>query len=358
MGVILIQREDIVTYGEVEIGAQIEVLPTQAQVHTTRQIRMRVTDEVTVGRVDLTIVVDIFHLELTYILSGVQRSGVCSTVRQYGLTGLVLVVAHLILALVDTVEHITVEHTYGVALHHDVHVRDTCTLEDTCLRTDLRQFVLVVREVDTYRVVELTHLVTPLHVQVNTLVLHVTDIDFRLAGVTCQCRPVRVDQHTRGLLQVPVEVHCQTLVECGCIETDVQHLRGLPLRVEVTQRGYTETGLHVRIVTGDAIEEGITRTILERPVVSTDVGVTGRTVASTQLEVIQILLRRLHELLVRHTPTQRDGGEGTPAVLLRELRRSVSTNRYRSQILALVRVVRTTEDTEHGGNTVHVATVA
>ena len=302
--IILIQCEDIVTYGEVEISAQIEVLPTQAQVHTTRQIRMRVTDEVTVGCVDLTIVVDIFHLELTYILSGIQRSGIGCTVRQYGLTGLVLVVTNIILALVDTVEHITVEHTYGIALHHDVHVRDTCALEDTCLRTDLRQFILVVREVDTYGVVEVTHLVAPLHVQVNTSVFHVTDIDFRLAGVTCQSRPVRVNQHTRGLLQVPVEVHGQTLVECGRIETDVQHLRGLPLRIEVTQRGYTETSLHVRVVTGDAIKEGVTRTILERPVVSTDVRVTGRTVAGTQLEVIQILLRRLHELLVRHTPTE------------------------------------------------------
>ena len=91
-------------------------------------------------------------------------------------------------------------------LHHDIHVGDTSTFEDTGFRTDLCQFVLIVRKVHANRVIYLANLVAPCQIQVNTLIFHVADIYFRLVCVTSQSRPVRIDQHIGGLLQVPVEV--------------------------------------------------------------------------------------------------------------------------------------------------------
>ena len=68
MRIILIMFIQVVTYREIKECTQIKTFPTNTKVHTSREVRMRITDNRTVIRVDLTIVVHIFHLELTYVL--------------------------------------------------------------------------------------------------------------------------------------------------------------------------------------------------------------------------------------------------------------------------------------------------
>ena len=86
---------------------------------------------------------------------------------------------------------------------------------------------------------------------------------------------------------------------------------------------------------------------MEGIVVGTDVGVTSRSVTGTQLEVVEPLLGRLHEGLIRHTPTQRGRGEVTPTVVRTKLRGGIATDRERSQVFAFIIVIRTGEETKH-----------
>ena len=185
---------------------------------------MRVTDKCTVISRNLTIVIYIFHLILTNIICGIQAGSIRSTIRQYRTTCIVLIIQDLFLALVDTIQHITVELTDRMVFHHNVHIRDTSSLKDTRICTDVGQNILIVRQVYANRIINLANLIVPVQVQVDTCILHVTNIYFRFTCATSQSRPVRIDQHIRSILDIIVKVRSQTLIQSGQVKTGIKHL--------------------------------------------------------------------------------------------------------------------------------------
>ena len=219
--------EEVITDGVIHIGTQIEVAPGQTDVDTSRQIGMRITNDGTVIYVDFAIAIHIFQLVATYPSGGIEIVLRGDTIRQYAIS------LHVLLALVDTIHHVAIEHTDRLPYGGDVHLTQTGRIEQIG-RTQTRHLIHIARDVGRDVVAELTHLVTPTDGEVDTTVLHVTDVDTRLGGITGQGGPVGRHQQVGSLLDIEVETGGQAVVESGQVEANVEHLRGLPLRVGIT----------------------------------------------------------------------------------------------------------------------------
>ena len=138
---------------------------------------MRVTDDRTVIHVDLAIAIHIFQFVATYPSGGIKVVLRRDTIGQYAIS------LHVILALVDTIHHVAIEHTYRLSHCRDVHLAQTGAVEEVG-RAQASHLVLVAREVSGDVVAKLTHLVAPTDGEIDTTVLHVTDVDTRLGGTT------------------------------------------------------------------------------------------------------------------------------------------------------------------------------
>ena len=66
MRIILIMFIQVVTYREIKECTQIKTFPTNTKVHTSREVRMRITDNRTVFRSNLSISVHVTNLITTY----------------------------------------------------------------------------------------------------------------------------------------------------------------------------------------------------------------------------------------------------------------------------------------------------
>lgn len=128
-----------------------------------------------------------------------------------------------------------------------------------------------------------------------------------------------VDEQVLGHLAVPVETEGQSVVEEAGIKAEVGLLGSLPRQIWVSQAGRCCTcGSLVGKVVIATEADG--RLIL---IATEDVDVTVASPGSTQLQERHSLRADgvLEEFLIADGPASRDRGEGTPAVVSRQLRR-------------------------------------
>ena len=94
--------------------------------------------------------------------------------------------------------------------------------------------VLVMREVQVNIPSPVTLAVAIVEREVPTGVLDVTEVDVGRTCLTGQAGVSRLDQHVGSLLVIPLECTTELTTSEGCVDTDVDHLVLLPLRVAVT----------------------------------------------------------------------------------------------------------------------------
>ena len=189
-GVVLILLVDVVADRVVQIGAQIPALPVQAEVETAGQVRMRITDDGTVVGIHLAVTVEVFPLEVTYMVFScrcyiviITRLATANKLNSVGYAVRQRVVQHVFLTGVDTVVNIAVEHTYGLALGSDSHLGDTGRVEQVG-SAQLGHLVLVPGSVGVDVVVHLADLVSPADGEVDTGVLDLALVRVRLGTGT------------------------------------------------------------------------------------------------------------------------------------------------------------------------------
>ena len=124
----------------------------------------------------------------------------------------------------------------------------------------------------------------------EALVGHVTHVGYTF-GITCGCRPGHTQKHVAGLLCIEVEFYVQT-VEDTDVDTQVPTLHGFPCQSVVGSLAYAEQG--VAVIASCTADQTL-------PVVVTYAGVTGCTVAQTDLCVGKPL-HVLEELFVFGVP--------------------------------------------------------
>ena len=136
-----------------------------------------------------------------------------------------------------------------------------------------------------------------------------------------------VPDQVAGLLVVVFEATVETSAEEGEVETDVEHCRAFPLQVGIGVVLCLDAVHRARgTVAVDVFERVGVQSVGGDGVVGTEAhGVTAHTVAEAQLELFEDVLV-LHKALLGDVPCCRDRGEGSPAVVFAEHRRTVAAD--------------------------------
>ena len=169
----------------------------------------------------------------------------------------------------------------------------------------------------------------------NTGVADRTDVRNHLSTTGNERELNLEEQILRGLL-IDIDATIDTATEESEVDTGVVLSRGLPLQVLVDDRRGTVTRA---VLVAIRIVDGVGERLLGVVILDT-VTVTGHTICETEFQVAKPV-EFLHERLLRDTPGCCCRGEGSPAVVLGELRTSITTDGSGQQVFALVTVVQT-----------------
>ena len=173
--------------------------------------------------------------------------------------------------------------------------------------------------------------------ELNTLIFCLTHITILV--VITRTASGELDQQILCGIQVGLNGTIQLSTEEGEIKTDVTGNGGLPFQIRI---GHCLRRCPVRT---DTIYPSCRAGAIGLYELSDrDVVITCSTIADAELQVVKPLLCALHEWLRRDTPCKCYRGEVTPAVFLRELRRSIGTECSAQKIAVLEVVVQTAEE--------------
>ena len=161
-----------------------------------------------------------------------------------------------------------------------------------------------------------------------------------LVGETGRRRNLHLLQQVTGLLVIVVHGNGQTVVEPSEVDTGIVLCGGLPLDVLIDRSTPVDHG-------DTAVERTAERIVghgeLRQCAIRADALVTGLTIAQTELQVGEDA-EILDELLLAGTPCDGTGEEGSPLVLVGELRATVRTDACGEEIFVHQRVVHTAEE--------------
>ena len=146
-----------------------------------------------------------------------------------------------------------------------------------------------------------------------------------------------------GVTDEVVDREGQAVLPEGHVETDVGLDGGLPVETLVDLTALDDTVLAVHRTVGlKEVKGTAARGELGNGGGGVDVGVTGLTPTGAQAEGIEDA-ERLDELLVAEVPTEGERREGSPALVLAEVRGTVATDRSGQHVTAVIDVVETGE---------------
>ena len=248
----------------------------------------------------------------------------------------------IVLLLVDE------EGTRGIADGVDLHVRTRQTRDaprgDTLIAGDFYSVELCdTRAVGADVVAHIPRQVLGLDrgsidAELKALAGDVTDIREDAVREVSTGRRGDLVQKVAGLLLVEVERTRETPLDEAVVKTYVVGSRLLPVDVRIVG----SWAQHIVVLVAELIRRRIRAERVEGEVgvVPDTILLTRDTVAETELEVIDPR-DILEEVLLIHTPSQRQSGEDTPAVLPAEARRAVGTHCSGEEVAVHEAVVQT-----------------
>ena len=294
----------------------------------TDDIEVTVILESTLTSVDLTVTVEVEELKVT---------GISTEVRTVLVEWILWPVQSLVVR-----EEVTVcaEAPYVTELHTLIECVDV-----TRLVRELVNPHTAIPDSETYAIVEVLtaslERVTPSQSSLPTLSLENTIVDLWRV-LTKDCRILRTScDHISSIFPVDITREWETVAEEVQIQTNVISSRGLPSK---WWRNHT-VGSYIRnLWTVDDLWSLAYRPEVHKCIVI-DHWVTEWTYVTTNLEVVEPLVRPIHPRLVSDTPTNWTWREETPTLCSRETRVTVITTCKLEDVAAEEWVVNTGEHT-------------
>ena len=148
--------------------------------------------------------------------------------------------------------------------------------------------ILIVREIQVDVPSPIAFAVAIVEGEIPTGILDITEVDVGRASLTREVRISSLDQHVGCLLVIPLECTAKLTTCEGRVDTDVDHLILLPLRVAVAVSCQAITGLLTGVRGGNIIvgRSSAGREDIGEVGCHRDLRVTRDTVTDTQFQVI------------------------------------------------------------------------
>ena len=312
--------EDIAADTSLQEEAEGKVLVREVLVHTEREIRIRISDNLFVGLRNAGNAIEV--LVLHFSDHGLAECLGFIRIERIG--------SYLSDIIIETVLDISPDRTD----------RHTVSLDEGGIGATPALCELVAGKavdlipVDGYIDVEIPaeapyRYRIELSCNLNTLIGYVTEVG-RHVGESSTLRNLDVLQQVERLLIIEVYGKVDLVLQEAHVDTHVVLVRGFPPQIRVGRSTPGQTGIA-------ALQGTVDRIVRNRQIISRCIGsnrlVTGLSVAQPEFQVAENV-QVLNEFLFRGTPCECSRGEVRPLIARSELAGAVTTERRREQVTA------------------------